>query len=275
MKKIASFSLMFCFAICAVANAQDTRMTPGMKVRSNTPARQGPGRSAQDGEAGKGDSRLGDSCEGEECPIMVEAMASLPKMVFKVGDEETCCHMTATRMARESDEKIVYLVGKKRFGDSRDAFESLVKQTEIQVKRYVTPKVCNESGATTIAGETCGCTELAAKMTELVGNATKDLKMTYVVGEKEFEKYHDARRYSKKMRQKGMYVVSGEKFEEELEARLALAHKKFRLAVTAIQSVKASQSAATSETSPSESSTPATKTETPPASDTGLAARDG
>ena len=117
---------------------------------------------------------------------MVKAMDSLPKLIFKVGDEETQCHMTATRMARHEHEEIAYVVGKKRFHDSRDAFETLVRQTEMYVKKFVKPKVCSESGATTLAGETCSCKESAARLNEGVANAIKDLKITYRVGEKDF-----------------------------------------------------------------------------------------
>ena len=117
--------------------------------------------------------------------------------------------------------------------------ESLVKQTEMYVKKFVTPKVCDESGATSLAGETCQCPNAASKLTESVANATKDIQISYRVGEKEFTKYHDARRYAKKTHQKGVYLVGEEKFKDELEARLAVAHKKYRSEVMALQATKA------------------------------------
>lgn len=56
----------------------------------------------------------------------------------------------------------------------------------------------------------------------------------------DFEKYHDALKHAKKTQQKGMFVVGTEKHENELEARLALAHKKFRSAVAAMHTVETS-----------------------------------
>ncbi len=235
MRRIVSLSLAFCFAVCMSVSAQDARMTPGLTsgakgMKANKPM------GSQDGA--KGDAA---TCDGEECPIVAKAMESLPKMVFRVGSEETCCHMTATRMAHESHEKMVYLVGKKKFNHSEDAFESLVKQTEAYVKKFVSPKVCEESGATTLAGETCNCPVTASKMTDSVVAATKDIKLSYCVGEKSFEKLNDAKRFARKSHLRGQFVVGDEKFENEMEARLALAHKKFRSAVTAVQTVKSEQ----------------------------------
>ena len=236
MSKIVSFTLAIAFTCCCSLMAQDTRITPGISglKSGHTSGEKEPAMKS------KSDSATCEStCEGEECPVVAKAMEDLPKMVFRIGDQETCCHMTATRMAHEAHEEIEYVVGKKKFRDSQDAFESLVKQTETYVKKFVTPKVCNESGTTSLAGESCQCPDAASKMTDLVTTATGQLKLTYRVGEKEFDKYHDARRFAKKSHQKGMYVVAGEKFENELEARLALAHQKYRSAVVAIQTLKA------------------------------------
>ncbi len=234
MKKFAALTLTLCFAICTTVVAQDARMTPGM------PSSKIKGMKTTKGAAQpKGiDNYEATECSGEDCPVMAKAMEALPKMVFRIGTEETCCHMTATKMAHENHEEILYRVGKKKFKDSHDAFEALVKQTELYVKRFVTPKVCEESGATMLAGEACPCGATSEKMTEQIVAATKDLKLTYQVGEKKFDKYNDAKRFARKHHQKGMYVVSGEKFENELEARLALAHKTYRSAVAAAQSVK-------------------------------------
>lgn len=237
MKKIAALSIAFCFVLTAFAGAQDTRIIPGMASGMNKNKTSKPGKMPQEGMGGKCESG-GATCEGDECPIVAKAMESLPKMVFRIGENETCCHMTATRMAHKAHEEIIFVVGKKTFRNSEDAFEAHVKQTETYVKKFITPKVCAESGATTVAGETCQCTVSAGKMSELVNNATQDLKITYAVGEKEFDKYNDARRFARKTRAKGMYVVTGERFENEFEARLALAHQKFRAAVTAAQTVK-------------------------------------
>ena len=146
--------------------------------------------------------------------------------------------MTATRMAHEEHEKIVYLVGKKRYHESRDAFEALVKQTEMYVKRFVKPTVCKESGATSVAGQTCDCDESTSKYVSTVSDAIQDMKLTYKVGEKEFDKYHDAKRYAKKTHSKGVYVVDGEKYKDEFEARLALAHQRYKAAVQAIHASK-------------------------------------
>lgn len=238
MKKVALFALALCFVISASAVGQDARITPGINT-------------GQSGKMGPkmGEGRYGEkpscesSCASGECPVVAKAMESLPKMVFKIGDQETCCHMTATRMAHESHSEIVYWVGKRKFKDSHDAFEALVKQTETFVRKSLSPSVCEETGATFIAGQSCdadSCDQIAAKVTSTVDG----LKLRYAVGEKEFERYNDARRFARKSHRKGSYLVDGEKFENEYEARLALAHKKFRTAVTTIQQTKSGNEAA-------------------------------
>ena len=241
MKKVALLTLTLCFALSAIVGAQDTRMTPG--IHSSAKGMKSNKTAAPDSKGEMCSSEGCATCEGEscscdECPIMAKAMESLPKMVFKIGDEETCCHMTATKMAHDTHTRIEYVVGKNKYKNSNQAFQSLVKQTESYVKKFTTPKVCSESGKTTIAGTTCDCPVATAKLTELVGTKTKEMKLCYKVGEMDFAKYHDALKHAKKTHQKGMYVVEGEKFENEWEARLALAHKKFRSAVAAAQSVK-------------------------------------
>ena len=242
MKKLLVVFLIVSIWNCSGLDAQDTRITPGL--RKNVDGLNSPKikeRVKTEKRLRKDKASEGSDCESsscEECPVMTAAMESLPKMIFKVGSEETCCHMTATRMAHEEHEKIVYLVGKKRYHESRDAFEALVKQTEMYVKRFVKPTVCKESGATTVAGETCECNESASKYVDTVSTAIQDMKLTYKVGEKEFEKYHDAKRYAKKTHTSGAYVVDGEKYKDEYEARLALAHQKYKAAVQAIQQTK-------------------------------------
>ena len=86
-----------------------------------------------------------------------------------------------------------------------------------------------------------GKNDISTPFVEAVLAATGELAISYHVGEKKFEKKSEATRYGKRMHQRGAFVVGDEKFENEMEARLALARQKFRSAVTAVMEVKSAQ----------------------------------
>jgi hypothetical protein len=72
----------------------------------------------------------------------------------------------AKARAKETSAKLVYLVGTKKFENEAAAFTGLVEETEKFVEQYAKPQVCSVSGAISIGGEECSCSELARSFFE-------------------------------------------------------------------------------------------------------------
>ena len=173
-----------------------------------------------------------DSCD--QCPVSA-AMKNLPAMTYKVGDEATCCSTSADALAKEHSKPIHFVVGKKTFEDKQQAYTALVESTEKFVNDFITPSKCEKSGMTSIAGASCGCPVDAGKKTELVKKAVSDIKMTYVVGEKECNCPTQAKSLAAANTEaKTKYVVSGKETCCNLEARLNLAKARYAAAVKAL-----------------------------------------
>jgi hypothetical protein len=181
----------------------------------------------------------GDSCskcDGEECkscPVTL-AMAKLPKMTYKVGDEAVCCPTSAAKLAEEKKAPMHFVVGEKVFEDKSKAFVSLVEQTESMVNEFVTPCKCDKSGVTKIAGAACKCPVEAGKKAELVSTAVKGIEMTYTVGEETCNCPTKAAEMAKTSGEKMTYVVGEEKTCCNMTARLNLAKAKYKAAVQAL-----------------------------------------
>ena len=79
-------------------------------------------------------------------------MKNLPAMTYKVGTEATCCSESASALAKKHDKPIHYVVGEKTFESKEKAYTALVESTEKFVDAFVTPKKCDKSGKTSIAG---------------------------------------------------------------------------------------------------------------------------
>ena len=79
------------------------------------------------------------SCESDcACPIG-KAMAALPKMTYKVGDQETCCSASAAALAKEHESHIHYVVAKKEFDSKDEAMVELAAVTTKFVDDFATP----------------------------------------------------------------------------------------------------------------------------------------
>lgn len=168
------------------------------------------------------------------CPVAA-AMAKLPKMTYKVGDESTCCAESAKALAEKSSLPITYVVADKTFDDSEKAFVSLVEQTESFVNDFVTPCTCQDSGVHTVAGKSCNCPVEAGKNAELVKAAVDKVQMTYVVGKESC----CCEAMAKEKAQKAGEQVSYKVGDEEptccsMTARLNLAQAKYKAAVQAV-----------------------------------------
>ena len=179
-----------------------------------------------------------------ECPV-AKAMANLPKMTYKVGEEMTCCDKSAAALAEKSEKPIHFVVGEKTFESKDKAYVSLVETTEAFVTKFTTACKCEKSGKTTIAGKSCSCPVDAGKKAELVTNAIKDMKVTYKVGEETTCCDKSASELAKKSGEKMTYVVAGKETCCSLEARLNLAHAKYAAAVKALASAETKAAPAT------------------------------
>ncbi len=168
----------------------------------------------------------------QECPVSA-AMASLPKMTYKVGEESTCCSESAAKLAEESAAPIHYVVGDNVYESKEEAFVSLVESTEEMVNAYITPACCEESGTTTIAGETCDCPNAAAARTELVSKAVEDIMISYKVGEESVCCPNAAAALAEESGEAIHYVVGEEDTCCEMTARLTAATLRYKAAVQA------------------------------------------
>jgi hypothetical protein len=176
---------------------------------------------------------VGAKKECSECPISI-AMKNLPKITFAVGEEKTCCEKTAGKLAKEQATDIVYLVGKEEFTDAGKAKLALVSATEEFVDSFANPHVCKVSGTTTIAGQKTECSKTAAKLTSLMADAMKNVRLTYAVGEESCDCPHAAASLAKSSGKPKLFVVGKEKTECEVTARLNLARAKYRAMVEAL-----------------------------------------
>lgn len=171
--------------------------------------------------------------ECSACPITA-AMKKLPTMTYAVGQETTCCEKSASKLAKDHNAAIVYLVGKDQFTDASEAKIALVAATEKFVDGFAQPHVCSVSGTTTIAGQKTECSKTAAKLTGLMANAMKNVRLTYAVGDKTCDCPHAATSLAKTSGKPKLFVVGEEKTECEVTARLNLARAKYRAMVEAL-----------------------------------------
>ena len=176
---------------------------------------------------------LGAEKECSACPIAT-AMKNLPQITYAVGKETTSCAVSASKLAEKQSTAIVYLVGTKKFADAGKAKIALVSATEEFVDNFAKPSVCKVSGTTTIAGQNTECSETAAKLTTLVSNAMKNVRMTYAVGSESCDCPHAAASLAKTSGKPKLFVVGNEKTECEVTARLNLARAKYRAMVEAL-----------------------------------------
>jgi len=183
-----------------------------------------------------------------ECPVAA-AMKNLPAMTYKVGETATCCSDSAAKLAKEHDKPVHFVVGAKTYEQKQEAYTALVESTENFVNEFVTPSKCEKSGKTSIAGTSCGCPMEASKRTELVKKAIGEVKMTYVVGEKECNCPTQAKTLAAAADAKTTYKVAGKATCCNMEARLNLAKAKYAAAVKALASTEKKEEKAASASS--------------------------
>ena len=176
--------------------------------------------------------------EGEctQCPVMTAALAKLPKMTYKVGEESTCCSESAATLAKKHSLPVHFVVAEKSYEDKMAAYTALVETTESFVNKFITPCKCEVSGKTSIAGKSCDCEVMSGKYAAQVKTAVDAVKMTYKVGDESCGCPNQAAAMAKAKGAKTEYVVGKECTSCELTARMNLAHAKYKAAVAAINS---------------------------------------
>ena len=182
------------------------------------------------------------SCESDcACPIG-KAMAALPKMTFKVGDQETCCSASADALAKEHNAPIHYVVAKKDFESKNDAMVELAAVTTKFVEDFATPHTCEVSGKTSVCGSSMSCSVSAGKMADLAKEAMKTVSMKFKVGEEECSCPTKAAELAKTSGAKQEYIIGEVATCCSVDAKIKLAHAKYRAAVEAL--AKAAEKAA-------------------------------
>ena len=245
MKSLFTLSLAFAIAVCLTAAPSLAQEGSDAKAGSNPKAMAADldSSTAKDGSSCKGS---GSCCKEGECPISA-AMASLPKMTYKVGDESTCCSKSAEALAEKNSAPIHFVVAETPYTDKSEAMTALVEKTEAMLATFTTPSVCEKSGKTTIAGESLTCSKTAASRAALVKAAVDSVNVSYVVGEETC----NCTMKAKELAAGGAelkYVVGGEETCCEMTARLNVARAKYKAAVEALTKAQAAteEAAATS-----------------------------
>jgi hypothetical protein len=169
----------------------------------------------------------------QECPITV-AMKNLPQTTYLVGDKKTCCPDGAAALAEKSGDAILFIVAGKEFACKDEAHLALVEATESFVAAFAEPKVCEKTGTCTVAGKKACCPNVAATTSKKLKAAMDQVKMSYVVGDKECGCPNMAKKLAKDSGKATEFVVAGEKTCCNVTARLQLARAKYKAAVVAM-----------------------------------------
>ncbi len=170
----------------------------------------------------------------DEACAVTTAMEKLPKMMFVVGGEETCCPTSAGELAKKSGDKIHYVVAKHQYDDEAKAQAALLKATEAFVAAFAEPKKCSVSGKVTVAGKEHCCENGAASTAKLVKTAMDKVQMTYKVGEESCHCPNQAEQMAKQSGKEKVYVVGDVESCCDVTARLNLARAKYMAAIKAI-----------------------------------------
>lgn len=185
--------------------------------------------------------------ECSACPVS-KAMEALPKLTYKVGDEETCCDQAAAKLAKESEGHIHFVVAGKEYHAKDKAMLALASTTEKFVKEFATPHKCDVSGKTTVCGNSMDCEVSAGALAKKAQAAMKSVSLAYQVGDEKCSCPNAAAALAKESGKEKTFVIGEESTCCEIDARIKLAHAKYAAAVKAIQpseEVKAAAPAAT------------------------------
>jgi hypothetical protein len=170
---------------------------------------------------------------GGTCSIAA-GLEKLPKMAYMVGKESICCAEMAKAKAKETGNKLVYLVGTKTFDTETAAFAGLVEETEKFVDQFAKPQQCKVSGSISVAGQECSCPVAAGEIAQKVKKAMDTVAISYKIGDKVCQCPVEAKATAKSSGLKTLFVVNKEETECEQTARLNLAKAKYQAALVAM-----------------------------------------
>lgn len=182
-----------------------------------------------------------DSCKG--C-VSAKAIADLPKLEYKIGDQTTDNPAEAAKIARKLDKKIKFVGAGKEFAVESEAFAYTVAETEKYVATFAEPKKCNVSGETTVAGKKVCCDVAAGEVAALAKKAMDSVQVTYLVGKTSVCCPNEAKAIAKKTGEKVVQCVGNEKSGCGLTTRLRLAQARY---VAIVEAIAASDKKATTE----------------------------
>lgn len=151
--------------------------------------------------AAKSESGCAKSCS----KTLAAVKATMPKMVYRVGDTDTCCYETASKLSSEQGKSMHYVVADKVFEDHAEAGEYLAEQLENEIKEMTTVQfvaggkamhcpvtakaVADKSGESMmyrVGGVDFGCDKKAEMVAQQIKEKLSTVKSTYVVGDKTF-----------------------------------------------------------------------------------------
>ena len=172
-------------------------------------------------------------------------MQQLPQMTFVVGQQKVCCAEAAENLSSQSGTPIQFVVAEKAYTDRSQATSALADETEKFVNANVEPKVCQETGTTTVAGTQHSCSVAAGKVAQLAKDAMAKVQMTYLVGDVRCDCPDKAKETAAQTGQTTQFVVGDEKTSCSVTAKLNLARAKYKAAVEAAVQAQAQQQAQT------------------------------
>ena len=178
------------------------------------------------------ESSQDETCDGV-CPIAA-AMEQLPKMTFKVGEESTCCSASAEALAKEHDAPILFVVATQDYTDKGEAMAALADETEEFVNNFTTPSECVVSGTTTLAGRKMHCSESAGNLAESMKLAMEEIQVAYKVGDESCSCPTQAKSLADESGEKMQFVVGEESTCCSIDARIKVAHARYRAALAAM-----------------------------------------
>ncbi len=194
----------------------------------------------------------GQTTEGAVPNKIEAALASMPSMWYRVGEELTCCPKAAADMALKVGKPIKYVVDEKLFEKETDAMVALTglldeRVAELKTVQYSVNGKCGRcplsaralaKKAKTQVAYVVGGAEFvdqtkAAKAVKLVSDAVANMMITYKVGDSSFRCGKSASAKAGEVGKTMRFMVGSEETCCEVSAKLMLAKAKVRAAVEA------------------------------------------
>ena len=244
MKKLlTTTALMAAFGFAASAWAQCPHSAK--QAGKTTADKQGCAKTCGDAK------KVAAGCDKSKCG---QGCGSVPKLVYKVGDETTCCSKTADKMAKDSGASIKFVVAGKEYSDQGKAYTAYADALETRYEQmtelcYMVDGKCvhcpKEAGAAAKAGSKvkyCVASvtfDDKADAEAAIARATKaagEIKMTTTVDGKPYCCAQTAAKVAKDSGKCCEYSVGDCKTKCETTARAELAKARIDAFLKAVQS---------------------------------------